>query len=193
MKNCKVCNQEKPYEPTATKKLRGFVGHTCWDCYKAAQTARYQEATKSVRAARNQAKAAQQAACAEAKRLIQEARRLAQEAKRLAQEAKRLAKETQKSMPKTARTLAMLRWKKQHPDRNAASRMRYHAAQLQRVPAWADHEATKQVYTEAQKQGLTVDHVYPLRGKLVSGLHVANNLQLLTKTENSSKGNKLLA
>lgn len=35
-----------------------------------------------------------------------------------------------------------------------------------------------------------VDHVVPMQGESVSGLHVASNLQILTKSENSSKRNK---
>lgn len=38
--------------------------------------------------------------------------------------------------------------------------------------------------------GFEVDHVIPLNGKDVSGLHVLGNLQVLSKSANRSKGNK---
>jgi hypothetical protein len=56
-------------------------------------------------------------------------------------------------------------------------------------PNWADSEKIKQIYKEAQEKGLEVDHIIPLRGKNVSGLHVENNLQLITKQENCRKTN----
>ena len=63
------------------------------------------------------------------------------------------------------------------------------AAKLQRTPAWADLKAIKQFYLNCPK-GYQVDHIVPLRGVNVSGFHVLNNLQYLTKSENSSKGNR---
>lgn len=69
------------------------------------------------------------------------------------------------------------------------------AAKLQRTPAWANLDAMRAIYADAQRltaeTGIPhhVDHVIPLQGRLVSGLHVHNNLQILTGSENSRKRN----
>lgn len=92
---------------------------------------------------------------------------------------------------KAKKILASKAWRQNNRGSSNAIAVRRYVAKLQRVPPWADLDAIAKVYTEAAAKGLTVDHVYPLRGKLVSGLHVANNLQLLTRAANSSKGNKM--
>ena len=78
---------------------------------------------------------------------------------------------------------------KRNPGRVNAKNMAYKIAKMQRVPIWANLAKIAEVYNEAVRQKLTVDHIYPLRGKTVSGLHVHNNLQLLSRSANASKGN----
>lgn len=77
--------------------------------------------------------------------------------------------------------------KSEYAFRNAKRR----ALLLQRTPKWLsnkDIEIIKQMYECAE--GCHVDHIIPLQGELVSGLHVPDNLQYLTPEENLSKNNK---
>lgn len=62
----------------------------------------------------------------------------------------------------------------------------------ERTPGWADLKAIEAFYA-ACPPGFHVDHVIPLRGKTVSGLHVITNLQYLPATANLKKGNRLIA
>ena len=95
-------------------------------------------------------------------------------------------------------------WRKANPEKSAASKKSWkqknagavcaahakrRAAKLQRTPVWSETENIKGVYVEAQRQQMQVDHIIPLQGELVSGLHVWGNLQLLTPKDNYSKGN----
>ena len=60
-----------------------------------------------------------------------------------------------------------------------------------RIPKWADFNKIKEIYNNCPKDH-EVDHILPLQGKTVSGLHVHNNLQYLPVRENRSKHNKVL-
>ena len=78
-------------------------------------------------------------------------------------------------------------------DRSEYFRAYYKAAQLRATPQWVDLAAVVTVYDEAARRGLEVDHIIPLQGKSVCGLHIAANLQLLTRSENRHKGNRVPA
>ena len=69
------------------------------------------------------------------------------------------------------------------------SRKRF-AGKKKRTPLWYDHDNCKYIYFLAREQGLEVDHIIPLQGKLVSGLHWSHNLQPLAKDVNRRKSNK---
>jgi hypothetical protein len=78
---------------------------------------------------------------------------------------------------------------------NARTRSRK-AAQLQRTPVWADPDRIDEIYrTAAEVSAETgiphhVDHVMPLQGRNVSGLHHQDNLLIVPGAENLSKNNK---
>ncbi len=101
----------------------------------------------------------------------------------------------------TADKQGILDRNKNYFDANPAVRTnisaKYRAAKLNATPPWADLEAIKAVYQECadlqwlSEEPLEVDHVIPLQGKNVKGLHIASNLQILTRSENRKKNNKI--
>jgi hypothetical protein len=83
-------------------------------------------------------------------------------------------------------------WRKANLGRMCAHIIAYNARKRKAMPAWADREVIQRFY-EARPEGHHVDHVIPLRGKFVSGLHVETNLQYLPGVENNKKGNRYAA
>ena len=67
---------------------------------------------------------------------------------------------------------------------------KYRATKLQATPPWFEKELVETVYTKAKEWGFAVDHVIPLQGNNVCGLHCWLNLQLMDPVLNSSKGNR---
>lgn len=69
------------------------------------------------------------------------------------------------------------------------------AAELQATPSWADLEQIGRIYKlcrkVTKKTGVEhhVDHILPLQGENVCGLHVEKNLAILPAKMNLSKGN----
>jgi len=79
--------------------------------------------------------------------------------------------------------------------RDAATRR--NAALAAATPLWADRRAIGSIYRECRSRtrdtGVAhhVDHIVPLQGNIVCGLHVHWNLQILTASENCAKSNRL--
>lgn len=80
-------------------------------------------------------------------------------------------------------------WLKNHPYMAKFYSASRRVAKQKRTPKWADLEKIKQIYLKCPRRKV-VDHIIPLRGKYVSGLHVHNNLQYLTRRQNNKKHNQ---
>lgn len=63
------------------------------------------------------------------------------------------------------------------------------SSKIERTPSWANLDKIKEIYNNCP-QGHHVDHIVPLNGELVSGLHVEYNLQYLPAADNCKKSNK---
>ena len=90
-------------------------------------------------------------------------------------------------------------WAKNNPGKANARCMQRYTAKLQRIPKWLTKSdwieidwAYQLAVDKTKTTGIKheVDHIVPLQGKYVSGLHCPQNLQILTKSANSSKGNR---
>lgn len=89
-------------------------------------------------------------------------------------------------------------WRSKNKDKKAAATARRRALLLKATPKWANKEKIDEFYLSANKLGMLtgewfhVDHIVPLKGKNVCGLHYENNLQILRGPENLSKSNRFL-
>lgn len=82
------------------------------------------------------------------------------------------------------------------PEKRQAQRVRYETRKIKATPEWANKKAIAEVYersafmTEITGDQYHVDHIVPLRSKLVCGLHVEFNLQVIPGSENMAKSNR---
>lgn len=87
---------------------------------------------------------------------------------------------------------------KLHPEKFAMKTRKRKIAKLNRTPFWLNDgqnfemECIYKYCAALRSIGLDyqVDHIVPLQGRTVSGLHVPWNLQVITGSENASKGNR---
>lgn len=88
------------------------------------------------------------------------------------------------------------RYKATHPEANRISWAIRQQRLKNQCPAWADLGKIKDAHREARRLTETtgipheVDHVLPLRGRTVSGLHVHGNLRVVSQHANRVKSNK---
>jgi len=97
---------------------------------------------------------------------------------------------------KPERLLVYKRYRDTHRPQMRAHWAKRRATKKHATPPWFDSKKTTAVYQEtsdlSELTGIAFqnDHIVPLMGKLVCGLHVHYNLQPLTGPDNASKSNK---
>jgi hypothetical protein len=93
------------------------------------------------------------------------------------------------------------KWQKRNPGKILAETRKHDTRKLRATPPWLTRNQLKEIQEfyilvkELQwlcNEQLQVDHIVPLQGKNVCGLHVPWNLQILPKSLNCSKNNKLV-
>lgn len=90
-------------------------------------------------------------------------------------------------------------WQKNNKGKVNANTALRHSSKLQRTPKWlSDFDKLKikclyqvaSMYSRESDQVWHVDHIVPLQGETVSGLHVPWNLRVIPGTDNMRKNNK---
>lgn len=97
---------------------------------------------------------------------------------------------------RAARAAISKKYKQLHPAKVQEDSRARQMRKLNAFPSWADRAKIKEKYSEAarltRETGVPhhVDHIVPLRGRNVSGLHVPENLQVIPASDNRHKSNK---
>lgn len=99
-----------------------------------------------------------------------------------------------------ARKLNSKKWRENNPHLHSAKEAKRRACKLNATPSWLMPEHLAQinrlyrlrdVISEATNTQYHVDHIVPLQGKSVCGLHVPWNLRVIPAKDNLEKGNRL--
>ena len=198
IKECSQCGEEKPLlEFGKDKYKKDGYRNICKDCRRPAVKKsamayhyRHKEKVNAAQREKYARNADRYNAAARAKRLDPKHRDhiLARE---------RAANRRRMSKPENrekARKACLSHYYRNKPIYRAAW-SRWKAAKVSQTPAWADMDLIQGFYDEAERlskeTGIKhhVDHIIPLQGELVSGLHVEHNLQVIPWDENIRKSN----
>lgn len=190
MKHCKKCGFDKPLcEFSKNKNTKDGLQFYCKDCCRASVKS-YREANK-------------ERYYASSKRWARENPERAKESKKKRYQEDRERLLEQKKSYYRDNKAAILAYKKDYGRKNRAKRnaieAKRNAEKLKRTPAWLSKDQLAEIeqyywlakdlyYVTGEKYH--VDHIVPLQGENVSGLHVPWNLQVLPADLNIAKGNK---
>lgn len=87
-------------------------------------------------------------------------------------------------------------YRSENPHVTAEMNLRYRTRMAKCKPSWADDDKIAEIYraakalNEAFGTDYQVDHIIPIFGKNVCGLHIESNLQIITADANRRKSNK---
>lgn len=100
-----------------------------------------------------------------------------------------------RSRNKESQQKRTLLWAKENPSACALHSANRRASKKMAIPSWANSFFISEAYSIAKLRtemlGIkyVVDHIVPLQSKMVCGLHVEHNLQVIPETINAAKSN----
>jgi hypothetical protein len=179
-KTCKKCSAVKPFDSFPVER-RNNDGHSgsCRECTNVG--IRHRSALWRKRHPERSAEMRRKSMKKWRRNNLELARERGREDSR-----KRYAEQTDR------RRVAIKKWQTANPEkwksicRAKCSRRR--AGTIHRTPSWSETKAILVFYANCP-EGYEVDHIIPLQGESVSGLHVLGNLQYLLAFENRRKSN----
>jgi hypothetical protein len=190
MKKCKTCDIEKDTKGFyKSKRYKDGLFSECKVCHNAKMRAKRKNDPEHRRKCNESARKSK----AKHREKVLEASRIYRENNRESLRLKSL--EYTKNNKEKVRA-SKKRYDKNNPQIRAKIKVKRRTSEKRSIPNWADHTKIKTVYEKAkwleELTGLKyhVDHIIPLQGENVCGLHVWENLQILEVSLNCSKGNR---
>lgn len=190
-KTCTACDTKRPVTDFH-KGLRGKYGvvSVCKDCCRERAKSRYNTGKEQILERNAKWRQENKEKCCEYTRRWRE-----NNPEQSRESTRQSAAKWRSENPERARALVVA-YQKRNPEKMKALWRRREKIIRRATPMWANHFFIEEAYhianVRAQMLGgqWHVDHIIPLQGKNVCGLHVENNLQVIRSEVNLRKGNK---